>query len=1022
MSRPGTSRRASATTWSPPSRPVDGRRAGDRPRPLPGARLRGRARPLRAVHRRRPRGPRLSTTGRSGTCTPRSASPASRRPGTRAACRAGTSARRARRARWTSSSAPTGPTVEFRPLAPVRWQELVLDDLARSTTRAALRRALRARVRPALARQHGVLPGQDWVLRVRLVGRTPFYAELRGAEAADDLALALRERLRILASRCATTACHAAGRRGGARGPAARAERRPRPDPACRAGRERAGRDRAERPRRAPPTIPPPAPPTCAPCSTASTSRSWPRCSRSRADEGRRLAHRRLRWARRLAGGGPRRARPDRDLRAERVRQVDAPRVHRDGLLRVRTGAARAAPVRARRGPVRRRPAARRRHRRPALRSSASCARRRAAASTAPPPTTSSRTARCPRWPASPARVYLDLHSLGLDELLRVDAPDVAVGRGPSARRIGARVPALGRRRAARSRRPGRRPLAARPPRPARSAAPARPHRPPARRRARGRRRPAGASTRSTRELARRARRARTSCAAPAARWRRACGATPTWHRRWPPGATSSGCGPRRPPSSSATTTSRATPPMRSTGAGRRPPTPSARPPPRAAMPTSCRRSPMCRLPPGSWPPGPPSCASWRPRRPARPTCGPPSAQPRPQPERASTMPAAGPRPCSAARSRRATVRRSTPSARPTSARPSRPPRCRRDARRSPSPRAAALACAVLAVAGAGGRTVPALAAIALVGVAALLARSAAPRRGPAIADAVGTLAVAPSRVARPDAALAGDIDQLRAAVAEADAATAEVQRLRTLVATRTTRLAAALEPLGLSSAGHALAAVDDALIRVAEGRKAAMQLAEATADADRLGRRRRGRRRSPRRAAGQAPGRRAGRRPRGGCLGGTHGPPPAVGRRRAPAQRERRIRRPRGDCGRSRGARAPGHTAGPRRRCARAARRGTAPDHDRARGAAAPARRPRGRAARAGGAAGGRRRGGRGRSLRGAAAGGRAQARSPGADVVDPAARRTSFSRGARPGLPHGRERLPGGHHRRPLRPAADR
>ena len=43
-----------------------------------------------------------------------------------------------------------------------------------------------------------MLPGQDWVLRVRLSGRTPFYAELRGAEAADDLAVALRERLQIL--------------------------------------------------------------------------------------------------------------------------------------------------------------------------------------------------------------------------------------------------------------------------------------------------------------------------------------------------------------------------------------------------------------------------------------------------------------------------------------------------------------------------------------------------------------------------------------------------------------------------------------------------------------------------------------------------------------------------------------------------------------------------------------------------------------------------------------------------------
>ena len=148
----------------------------------------------------------------------------------------------------------------------------------------------------------------------------------------------------------------------------------------------------------------------------------------------------------------------------------------------------------------------------------------------------------------------------------------------------------------------------------------------------------------------------------------------------------------------------------------------------------------------------------------------------------------------------------------------------------------AALVCAILAVAGVGGRTIPAIATVALLAVAALLARSGAPRRtGADVAAALGTLAVAPSRLAIPDAALASDIDHLRAAVAEADAAAAEVQRLRTLVATRTTRLAEALGPLGLSSAGHALAAVDDALIRVAEARRAAEQRPEAAADADRL-------------------------------------------------------------------------------------------------------------------------------------------------------------------------------------------
>ncbi len=93
---------------------------------------------------------------------------------------------------------PDGAAVEFRPLAPVRWQELRLDDLGSVTdTRGMLERCEAAF--GELGRQRGVLPGQEWVLRVRLAGRTPFFAELRGAEAADDLALAIGERLGVLA-------------------------------------------------------------------------------------------------------------------------------------------------------------------------------------------------------------------------------------------------------------------------------------------------------------------------------------------------------------------------------------------------------------------------------------------------------------------------------------------------------------------------------------------------------------------------------------------------------------------------------------------------------------------------------------------------------------------------------------------------------------------------------------------------------------------------------------------------------
>jgi exonuclease SbcD len=92
---------------------------------------------------------------------------------------------------------PDGPAVEFRPLAPVRWQELVLDDLGEVADTRGLVEHCERRF-DDLARERGVLPGQDWVLRVRLTGRTPFFAELLGAEAADDLAVALRERLQIL--------------------------------------------------------------------------------------------------------------------------------------------------------------------------------------------------------------------------------------------------------------------------------------------------------------------------------------------------------------------------------------------------------------------------------------------------------------------------------------------------------------------------------------------------------------------------------------------------------------------------------------------------------------------------------------------------------------------------------------------------------------------------------------------------------------------------------------------------------
>jgi uncharacterized protein YhaN len=146
----------------------------------------------------------------------------------------------------------------------------------------------------------------------------------------------------------------------------------------------------------------------------------------------------------------------------------------------------------------------------------------------------------------------------------------------------------------------------------------------------------------------------------------------------------------------------------------------------------------------------------------------------------------------------------------------------------------AALACVGLAVTGIGGHTLPALGALALVGLALLMARGAA-RRTPALREAVGSLAVAPSRLAAADPSLPADIDALRAAVDDAEAATAEAERLRELVDERTARLAAALAEIGLPSATQALAAVDQALVRVAEADRATERLPAAEHEAERL-------------------------------------------------------------------------------------------------------------------------------------------------------------------------------------------
>ena len=472
-------------------------------------------------------------------------------------------------------------------------------------------------------------------------------------------------------------------------------------------------------------------------------------------------------------------------------------------------------------------------------RSSASCGRRRAAACTAPPRTKTSPTGRCRRWPASPGRVYLDLHSLGLDELLRVDAGTwqsvedrLLAGSALAFLRSAADV-----RRALDEQAAGA--LAPRPARPARGAAPARAHLRAPHARARGRRRPAPAR----RHRRRAGRRARARGAAAPHRLGAGRPAAPAHRPRAGAGRLA-----RR----------RAAP-----GRGGR------HPPPRRRLPGRSRR--RRRPAPGRG--GRRRARRHDARRQAdqlQALADVPAAV-RVLAERAGELRELAAEESGAAdlraaigaaeaalRARRAEVDRRADA---VLGRPLQP--ADRDAldavrsadlraavtaaavpaRRSPSyvAGAAAVVAALLAVAGVGGRTIPALAArgAGRRGRAAGPVRRPAPGRGRAPRRPSGRWpsrrrgSRCPTRRCRPTSTISG------AAAADADAAAAELHRLRTLAAARTTRLAEALRQLGLPSATQALQAVDDALIRVAEARRAGRAA---------------GRRRSPTPSASRAP------------------------------------------------------------------------------------------------------------------------------------------------------------------------
>ena len=89
------------------------------------------------------------------------------------------------------------PRVEFRALAPIRWEELVLDDLAGCVGITDIRRLASAAFDGSRGDAH-VLPDQEWLLRVTLRGPCPIATQLRDDENRADLAEYLRDELGVL--------------------------------------------------------------------------------------------------------------------------------------------------------------------------------------------------------------------------------------------------------------------------------------------------------------------------------------------------------------------------------------------------------------------------------------------------------------------------------------------------------------------------------------------------------------------------------------------------------------------------------------------------------------------------------------------------------------------------------------------------------------------------------------------------------------------------------------------------------
>jgi len=87
--------------------------------------------------------------------------------------------------------------VEFRPLAPIRWETLLVEGLEHIHTVEALARAVDAAWRSERSGDPG-LPGTEWILRVELRGPSPLFRELDQAEERAMLEELLSGRLGLL--------------------------------------------------------------------------------------------------------------------------------------------------------------------------------------------------------------------------------------------------------------------------------------------------------------------------------------------------------------------------------------------------------------------------------------------------------------------------------------------------------------------------------------------------------------------------------------------------------------------------------------------------------------------------------------------------------------------------------------------------------------------------------------------------------------------------------------------------------